>query len=37
MSKDSAEFIESIKNKSSKSRKSNPEEKGFGVILGIVV
>jgi hypothetical protein len=37
MSKDSPEFKESIKNKFIKSRKSNPEEKGFGVILGIVV
>jgi hypothetical protein len=39
MSKDSTEFIESLKNKSSKSHKSNPEEKGFVVIviLGIMV
>jgi hypothetical protein len=33
MSKDSPEIIVSIKNKFSKSQKSNPEEKGFGLAL----
>jgi hypothetical protein len=37
MPKDSPEYIESLKNKSSKIWKSNPEEKDFGVILGIMV
>jgi hypothetical protein len=37
MSKDSPDFIEYVKNKFRKIRKSNPEEKGFGVFLGVMV
>jgi hypothetical protein len=33
MSKDSPELVESVKNKFNKRRKSNPEDKGFGVNL----
>jgi hypothetical protein len=37
MSKDSPEGVELVKNKPEKGVQSKPEDKGFGVIRGIVV
>jgi hypothetical protein len=37
ISKDSPDFIEYVKISSEKSQKSNPEDKGFGVFLGVMV